>query len=124
MAAVSATRHCGRTALLAAIILAVGLARQYANASGVFQPDGFMQTATASVSQWWNDLSLVDDAAPATPAEPTTAAPQSAAAVTTVPSSAQAATPSFAVIPTDPFGYGPYQQYGHPPGWPVHRHCR
>jgi hypothetical protein len=124
MAAVSTTRQWARTALLAAIILAVGLTRQYANADGVFQADGFVQTATASVSQWWNDLSLVDDAGPATPPEPTAGGPQSPVAVTTIPTPAQAAPPIFAGAPADPFAYGPFQHYGHPQSWPVHRHCR
>ena len=116
MAAGFRRRNWLHTVPLALAILMVGLARQYANAEGVFQSDGLVQTARAAVSHWWDELDL---AASAAVAEPTPTAVQNA-----VPVAVTGESPTFDRFSIEPFGF-PAGPHHCPSGGRFGRHdCR
>jgi hypothetical protein len=119
MANGSAIRNWLQTALLAVVIVAIGLARQYANAEGLFRSHGLLQTASETVNQWWNDLELAGDANRAEQqqavAEAETQGPEA---------STPLEPPNLAGVPTDPFAFGPWPLPAPSHGYARHPHCR
>lgn len=66
-----------QTAILASLVLAIGLAQQYTQGAGVFAPDGVLTSAQEQITQFVSEFKTaqVEATQPQSPAVETPAAP-------------------------------------------------